>query len=72
MPRGWFSGQSNDHIEFSTECKSKESEMANILNFIQFIGTGGANIYNSLFPSDGTEKSLLGTTTAGSKSTKTR
>lgn len=34
-------------------------------NFIWLIGTGGENIYNSLFPNDGTEKSLLGTTTAG-------
>ena len=39
--------------------------MTKIANFIWLIGTGGANIYNSLFPNDGTEKPLLGTTAAG-------
>lgn len=41
--------------------KSTEPEATKIATFIWLIGTQGANIYNTLFPNDGTVDSLLGT-----------
>lgn len=29
-------------------------------NFLWLVGTGGANIYNTMYPNDGTQNSLLG------------
>lgn len=48
-----------------TSGKAKEDEATQIANFLRLVGTGGANIYNTLFPNDGSEKSLLGTSTIG-------
>lgn len=41
--------------------KNTQPETKKIATFLWLIGTKGANIYNTLFPNDGSEQSLLGT-----------
>lgn len=41
--------------------KLTETETKKIATFLWLIGSKGANIYNTLFPNDGTQNSLLGT-----------
>lgn len=41
--------------------KNSQPESTKIAIFLYLIGTKGANIYNTLFPNDGSENSLLGT-----------
>lgn len=41
--------------------KKKEPETEKISTFLWLIGTKGANIYNTLYPNDGSEDALLGT-----------
>lgn len=40
--------------------KNDQPESTKIATFLYLIGTNGANIYNTLFPNDGSEDSLLG------------
>lgn len=43
--------------------KNAQPEATKIAIFLWLIGTKGANIYNTLFPNDGSQNSLLGTVT---------
>lgn len=57
----WKSWKRNFLVYMIANNKSGEPETTKIASFLWLIGTQGANIYNTLFPNDGSQNSLLGT-----------
>lgn len=61
----WPNWKRNFLVYMIASGKSTEPETIKIANFIWLVGTRGANIYNTLYPNDGSQNSLLGTVRAG-------
>lgn len=60
----WMNWKRNFLVYMIANGKNVEPENKKIAIFLWLIGTKGANIYNTLFPNDGSEQSLLGTVVA--------
>lgn len=57
----WQIWKRNFMVYMISSGKSAQAETTKIATFIWLVGTQGANIYNSIFPNDGTTDALLGT-----------
>lgn len=65
LANDWPNWKRNFMVYMIANGKSGEPEPTKIANFIWLVGTNAANIYNTLFPNDGTQNSLLGTARTG-------
>lgn len=63
LANSWPNWKRNYMVYMIANNKNGEDESTKIAIFLWLIGTQGANIYNTLFPNDGSEDSLLGKTT---------
>lgn len=66
LANDWPNWKRNFIVYMIASGKSKEEEKTKIATFIWLMGTNGANIYDTLYPNDGTQESLLGTVAATS------
>lgn len=57
----WPIWKRNFNVYMIASGKSTQAEVTKIATFIWLVGTQGANIYNTLFPNDGSNDQLLGT-----------
>lgn len=58
----WKSWKRDFSVYMIANNKNGQTEPTKIATFLWLIGTTGANVYSTLFPNDGSEDSLLGTT----------
>ena len=65
LANDWSTWKRSFMVYMIASGKSAETEATKIATFIWLIGAQASNIYNSLFPNDGTEESLLGTQRIG-------
>lgn len=61
LANDWPNWKRNFMVYMIANNKSAEPEATKIAIFLWLVGSGGANIYNTLFPNDGSQNSLLGT-----------
>lgn len=60
LAREWPGWKRNFQVYMIANDKMNDPEMRKIAMFLWLIGAKATEIYNSLFPNDGTENSLLG------------